>query len=479
MNKLKTFRTKLWLYFILFSASIFTILGILQVVFMQTFYDRMLINNTKNVIDKIIDSKDNSNFYETIDNLAHNNNILVYITDENSNIIYSADSYKSSYTNYSHGKTNDNPYLNGKELNYMEANYRNLPDDYDTFLKELKNSNNEIEIKSDDLYVYGTYININNNEYILYVSSTLGAVGSTTSIIKTQLVIVSILSLIIGFILSYIISKKVSTPIREIEQESKNIGTKNYKKINNNFCIEFSNLSNTLNEKSDKLLEANNYQKELLSNISHDLRTPLTMIKGYVEMLRDLPSNDKKQRENDINTILKETDRLNNLINEILEYGELESGNITYKFEHINISELTNKVVKQFKSLFESEDGVIETKIDKSLYVNGNRNQIERVIYNLIDNAIRHTGDSKKITIKLYRISKKIKLEVIDYGKGIKEEELNNIWDRYYTSRERKGAVSGLGLSIVKQIVKIHKGKYGVNSKIGEGSNFWVELDSI
>ena len=203
------------------------------------------------------------------------------------------------------------------------------------------------------------------------------------------------------------------------------------------------------------------------------------MIKGYVEMLRDLPSNDKKQRENDINTILKETDRLNNLINEILEYGELESGNITYKFEHINISELTNKVVKQFKSLFESEDGVIETKIDKSLYVNGNRNQIERVIYNLIDNAIRHTGDSKKITIKLYRISKKIKLEVIDYGKGIKEEELNNIWDRYYTSRERKGAVSGLGLSIVKQIVKIHKGKYGVNSKIGEGSNFWVELDSI
>lgn len=481
MNKLKSFRTKLWLYFILFSVIIFLLLGLLQILFMQTFYNKMLIDNTKKVATKIVDLSNDKDIYntlyETIDSLARENNILVYITDENSKIIYSADSYKSSYNNEIHDKNNDNPYFQNEELNYMEANYRNLPTDYEDFIQELKADGHNVEIKNNKLYIYGSYININNNSYILYVSSTLGAVGSTTSIIKTQLIIVSILSLIIGFILSYLISRKVEEPILEIKKEAKNIGTKYYHKINNDFCLEFNELSNTLNEKSEELKDSYNYQKELLSNISHDLRTPLTMIKGYVEMIRDIPDVSKEQREKDINTILRETERLNNLVNEILEYGELESNHVSYKFESINMSNLVNKVVNQFEPLFKNDGGIIESEIENKLFIEGNKNQIERVIYNLIDNAIRHTKDNKKIKVLLFKKDNMVRLEVTDYGKGILKDELKFIWDRYYTSRQRNGkGVSGLGLSIVKQIIKIYNGKYGVESELNKGSTFWIEV---
>ena len=115
MNKLKSFRTKLWLYFILFSVIIFLLLGLLQILFMQTFYNKMLIDNTKKVATKIVDLSNDKDIYntlyETIDSLARENSILVYITDENSKIIYSADSYKSSYNNEIHNKNNDNPYF--------------------------------------------------------------------------------------------------------------------------------------------------------------------------------------------------------------------------------------------------------------------------------------------------------------------------------------------------------------------------------
>ena len=467
--------------FILFSVIIFLLLGLLQILFMQTFYNKMLIDNTKKVATKIVDLSNNKDIYntlyETIDSLARENNILVYITDENSKIIYSADSYKSSYNNEIHNKNNDNPYFQNEELNYMEANYRNLPADYEDFIQKLKTDGHNVEIKNDKLYIYGSYININNNSYILYVSSTLGAVGSTTSIIKTQLIIVSILSLIIGFILSYLISRKVEEPILEIKKEAKNIGTKDYHKINNDFCLEFNELSNTLNEKSEELKDSYNYQKELLSNISHDLRTPLTMIKGYVEMIRDIPDVSKNTREKDINTILRETERLNNLVNEILEYGELESNHVSYKFESINMSNLVNKVVNQFEPLFKNDGGIIESEIENKLFIEGNKNQIERVIYNLIDNAIRHTKDNKKIKVLLFKKDNMVRLEVTDYGKGIPKDELKFIWDRYYTSRQRNGkGVSGLGLSIVKQIIKIHNGKYGVESELNKGSTFWIEV---
>ncbi|MGN0613925.1 MAG: ATP-binding protein [Porcipelethomonas sp.] len=470
-----SFRMKLCMYFVIFAAIIFSVLWILQTVFLQDFYNNMLINNTRNVAQTIIDSGGDT---EIIDDLALNNFLLIYLTDENGNIYYSADEYKSTYHqiyNDSYQNDNENPYHQSEEMNWQKANYRNLPDGYEDFLSALKESENGItEYKTDTLYVYGTYISGN----ILYVSTALDPVGETAKIIKALLLLVTIASLIVAFVLACLISKKFSEPIAEISRQAERLGTDDYSgELHKGFCSELDKLGDTLNNTNEKLHEANNFQRELLANVSHDLRTPLTMIKGYAESIKDF-GNDEKQRIDDTEIIIRESDRLTDLVNEILEYSELQANGRNADFSAVDFSLLVNGVISQFEPLFRSSGGIIEKNIAGNMSVNGCERQLERVIYNLIDNAVRHTGDSKKISVTLKQADDRVRLEVTDFGKGIPSEQLIHIWDRYYTFRQRnKQGVSGLGLPIVKQIVHIHSGTCGVVSTENVGSTFWVELN--
>ena len=139
------------------------------------------------------------------------------------------------------------------------------------------------------------------------------------------------------------------------------------------------------------------------------------------------------------------------------------------------MSTLVKSVIRQFEPLFQSKGGVIEEFVSGNLSMNGDQRLLERVVYNLIDNAIRHTGDSNKITVTLTKENDRIRLTVQDYGEGIPAEQLPHIWERYYTYRQRnKQGVSGLGLAIVKQIVDLHGGSCKVESDAGEGCNFIV-----
>ena len=227
------------------------------------------------------------------------------------------------------------------------------------------------------------------------------------------------------------------------------------------------------------------YQKELLANVSHDLRTPLTMIRGYAEMVRDISWSDDNQREADIAVILDETDRLNALVNEILEYSKLaEKGGADEMFTEVDFGALAKSVADRFEPLFSHDGGVIERNIEEGCIVNGNEQMLERVVYNLIDNAIRHSGEAKKISVRVISGKSVIDMgagpvifEVRDYGEGIDESELPHIWEKYYTSRMRDGkGVSGLGLAIVKQITEIHGGTcIAMNAPEG-GSIFRIEL---
>ena len=323
-------------------------------------------------------------------------------------------------------------------------------------------------IIKEQLHVYGTLLE--KQDAILYIRTSIEAVGNTINILKVQLLWITIISIIIAFIISYLISKLFSKPLDAISKQAKNISNKKY--IENNekgFCIELDEVTDTLNKASKELEKSDNYQRELLSNVSHDLRTPLTMIRGYAESIKDFP-DDEKQRDEDLDIIIRETDRLNKLVNEILDYSKLQEKQ-EIKFEKVNLKNLIEKVIMQFDTL---TNCIIETNLE-DIDVMANESQIERVLYNLIDNSIRHTKD--KIKVVLRKNNSFARIEVIDYGKGIKEEDISHIWDRYFSSRNnKKGLSSGLGLSIVKKIVDIHNGKCGVESEIGKGSIFWVEL---
>ena len=263
-------------------------------------------------------------------------------------------------------------------------------------------------------------------------------------------------------------------PVDRLSVQAKMLAEEKYEPVfEKGFCRESDMLSESMDETAKKLAEARNYQKELLANVSHDLRTPLTMIKGYAEMVRDFSWEDEEQRNADTGIIIKEADRLTALVNEILEYTSLQENRGNREFTQLDLSALVRKVVDQFEPLMNKEGYVIVQNIDEGCTVKGDAALLERAVYNLVDNALRHSGADKSIEVALSKERDKIRFEVADHGEGIDESELPHIWEKYYTHRQRgsKG-VSGLGLAIVRQIALIHNAEVGVVSQKDRGSCF-------
>jgi len=448
----------------------------------------MLISDTREAAGEIIANGTKPDIEKKIDNIARKNSILVVVADENGDMIYSSDEFKSKHTKSPSGDDKDaSSYQPERKLsqtdenNFDKKNYRSLPDDYNDILEMLRESDSEyVERTNDDFYVYGTYIDFHGAEgkSILYISTPLDAVGASVSILQKILALVTILSLAVGFIISWFLAKKFSKPVDTLCRKAEKLGEKDYSSAyEKGFCSELDTLNDTLDRTNDKLNISRDFQMQLLSNVSHDLRTPLTMIKGYAEMIRDISWEDSEAMKDDIQVVIKEADRLNALVNEILEYSELQSDTVHRDFEEFNLSELINSSAERFEKLLSPDNVVVEKDIEGAILIKGDQNLIERALYNLMDNAVRHTGNGKRIRVALKKTDDKAVIEVRDYGDGISDEEIEHIWERYYTSRQRKGkGVSGLGLAIVKQIVGIHNGNCYARSGQDEGCTFNIEL---
>lgn len=488
-TKTRSFKNKLWTYFALFTAFIFIILWLLQTVFFQSFYKDMLISDTKKAAEEIISHSTKPDIEKKIDTAARKNSLLILIADEEGNIIYSSDEFKGSHMkdrpekDEQGSKSDISSKKTSKEdsSNPVKNDYRSLPDDYGDLLTLLAGSSDQAaESINDDYYVFGSYISYKGYEdpVILYISTPIDATGSSVIILKKILALVTVLSLITGFVLSWFIAKKFSRPVARLSDKAEKLGETDYSaKYEKGFCSELDTLSDTMDRTNEKLNVSKEFQMQLLSNVSHDLRTPLTMIKGYAEMIRDISWEDSDAMKEDVQVIIKEADRLNALVNEILEYSELQTADRHKDFEVFDLSAVVKSSADRFEKLLSPENVVIEKNIEPGITVNGDPELLERALYNLMDNAVRHTGNGKNIRVGLTRSSGKAMIEVQDYGKGIPASEIGYIWERYYTARQRKGkGVSGLGLAIVKQIVGIHNGTCFAESREGEGCTFFIEL---
>ena len=459
-----------------FTVIIFTVLWLLQTVFLQKFYNGMIIRNTVKVADKISSESQSSSITSYIDDISRSNSILVFVTDTEGNILYSSDEYK---------KGHKNKFRNERSNSRSEhQQYRELPENYSEFLSAVNASENgEAEIKSDDIYVFGRLIDFcgSDEKAVLYVGTTLNAVGSTARIIRIQLMWVTLLSIIIAFVLALFMSKSFSKPVSQLNEKAHKLGENDDDvNFNEGFCTELDELNNTLDTTSEKLKKSREFQNELLANVSHDLRTPLTMIKGYAEMIRDISREDEKQCAEDVAVIVDETDRLTALVNEILEYSELQMSESEAVMNDVDLSEAVASVADSFEKLYSKDGCEFERNIEENICVRGNVSRLQRAVYNLLDNAVRHAGEDKWIGISLGTVNGKAVVNISDHGSGIAPDELEHIWERYYTKRQRSGkGVSGLGLAIVKQIVTQHNGTCRVVSELGKGTSFSIELDMI
>ena len=203
------------------------------------------------------------------------------------------------------------------------------------------------------------------------------------------------------------------------------------------------------------------------------------MIKAYAEMIRDISYKDNAKMNEHLAIIVDETDRLTVLVNDILDLSKMQSNADVLKLEKFNLATEIKSIIKKYQIIKETEQYTINVEMPDEVIIKADKKKINQVIYNLVNNAINYTGDDKKVTVRITKHKKYYLVEVIDTGKGIKEEEIPYIWDKYYKNdkkHQRNVVSTGLGLSIVKQILELHNYEYGVKSVLKKGSTFYFKI---
>lgn len=455
--------SKIWFYLIIFSIIILLSLWLFQVIFLKHYYRWMKNREITGIIDIISQEYNSENLLDILDELSFSNNVCIEVINSN-DLLYSSTSQ-----------------IRGCLIDKDVNDYHYV----DKKIEFIKNSNSTFKYETtnprfhNQTLIYGKKL-INN--LIVFVTSSLEPIDSTTGILASQLIYVTVGVLLLSFLVAYFISKKISKPIVNINNGAKEIANSNYnvKFDASSNIIEIDELANTLHDTSIELSKTENLRRELLANVSHDLKTPLTMIKAYAEMARDLNNKSVKKRTENLNIIIDETDRLNLLVNDILELSKVQANVEKLNIEQFNLIDLIQTILKHYEYLQTSKNYQFVFEYATNTIVRADKKRLEQVIYNLINNAINYTGDDKKVIIRVKNINMGVKVEVSDTGKGISKKDLDLIWDKYYKvdkSYKREANGTGLGLSIVKNILINHNFKYGVDTTINKGTTFWFIIN--
>ena len=309
---------------------------------------------------------------------------------------------------------------------------------------------------------------------VILVSSNISPLSATTRTLTVQLMYISGIILISVCFLTFMIYRGIASPLSRINEAAKSLPKGTYQiDPKSNRYREAEELNTTLSEAAADIQKADKAKRDLLSNVSHDLRTPLTMITGYGEMMRDLPG--EKTDEN-LQVIIDESKRLNNLVNDLLDLSRMQENKITLNEAPFDITEMIETEMRKYDVYHYQDNFDIDVHLGDHVTVNGDRKRIEQVFNNFVINAINYSGNSRHIIIREIVSDKNVKIEVQDFGEGIPEDKLNDIWDRYYKvdkKHVRTTQGSGIGLAIAREILDLHHLQYGVQSKVGEGSKFW------
>jgi signal transduction histidine kinase len=298
-------------------------------------------------------------------------------------------------------------------------------------------------------------------------------------------VLIAVFTFILGFAIASAVAGWLTKPLSEMTEKAHLLAQGDFSVDfrGNDYGLELVELADTLNFARDELSKTDKMQKELIANVSHDFKTPLTMIKAYASMIIEISGNNPVKRNKHAQVIVEEADRLSSLVSDVLDLSKIRSGLSEFKTQTIDMSAKLDEIIDRFAYLKETQGYHFEVIIEKDLYTYADEVKIEQALYNLIGNAVNYTGEDKTVFITLEKDSQAtFRFSVRDTGKGIKEEELADIWNRYYRSNEahkRPVQGTGLGLSIVKTVLQMHGFEFGVNSEVGKGSTFYVEFPCV
>lgn len=277
-------------------------------------------------------------------------------------------------------------------------------------------------------------------------------------------------------ILSFYIAQRTVKPINELVEVADKYSKKKFVKINIDGPYEIDILSKSLEIMGENIQEYINRQNQFVSNVSHELKTPLTVIKGYSDyLIHEVKGNKDLQKA--VFHLNNETKRLTKLVNELLILSRIQSENEIYNIEEVNLTKLVNSIITAIKVRIDREEISLVTKLVDDIYIQGDKSKISQVILNIIDNAIKYSNKLKEVEVFLSREEDNAVLSVKDKGIGIPESDIHKVFDRFYRASNTKGFKgTGLGLAIGKEIIEKHNGYIKIKARRGEGTTVKVVL---
>lgn len=448
-------QSKTLFFLLVFNILIILILWVSQLFLFDYYYQKEQIDNMDDIVSTL--KKTNSiDLPSKLQEVAYQNEVCIAVTDS-TNILtkYNTDMNGCVFAN-----TNNK--VKNLMLSFIESN--------DSF-KAIRFVNEEKKVSA---LLYGIKV---DGKYA-FIYSNLEDITDFTIIIKKQIMYICIVGIVLAVICSIFLSNVLTEPIKKITEKAKKLGSKNVKFDESNI-LEIDELSQSLTEAQKEMAKTDELRRDLMANVSHDLKTPLTMIKAYAEMIRDISYKDKKKMNDHLGIIIDETDRLTVLVNDILDLSKMQSNADELKIEKYDLAQEIKGIINRYQIIKETEKYIINVEMPDQILIKADKKKLNQVIYNLVNNAINYTGEDKTVTIRVTKQKKCYLVEIIDTGKGIKESEIPYIWDKYYKddkNHQRNVVSTGLGLSIVKQILELHKFEYGVNSILKKGTTFYFKI---
>ena len=454
---------------ILFILGIFMVLVLGLVYFFQAFllddfYKANKISYLKSTADNIGENIQNEDLPDVLDNITFSNEVCVRIVTDSFGIVgYKEDSacalgrLSEDDVNKIYAETSKN---GGEKL------FDNLFFQFgSTFVQNI--------------YLYSKIVHTTSEDILVMTSTNIVPLTVTVNTISDQYKVIIAIVILATIILAFVLSAIILKPINRIETESKNLPKGKYDRDNvKTSSLEIENLNDTLGDANEEIKKADKARKELIGNVSHDLRTPLTMIVGYGEMMKDLP---EENNEDNINVIIDEAKRLSTLVDDLLDLSKIESGETILNKEDISINELLKSVFRQYEAFCKSQGVEFRLELVDDVVIKADKKRLEQVLYNFINNALNYNDkENKEVVLGSELVNGIHRVYVYDNGRGIEESDLNKIWDRYYkVDKEHKRAHlgSGIGLSLSRDLLIASGFKYGVESKINEYSKFYFDVD--
>lgn len=343
-------------------------------------------------------------------------------------------------------------------------------------IRTVRDSTTQIEYLISSSYAYSEQ---DGMDYVLLITQALAPVYEAAAVTRSQLLWISGILIVLATVMAFLVARSFTKPVLRLAKAAQDIARGNLDvAVPVTSTDELGELSQNFNYMASELSKVNKLERELVANLSHDIRTPLTMIRGYAEMIKDITGDDKTQREEQLDIIVDETSRLSRLTNDALDLSRMQAGQIVMNCIVFDAAQKLRDIMSRYRLLEQTEGFVFTCDAPESCMVYADETRIEQVLYNLLNNAVNHCREEKRITLSLKIDGETAWIAVKDTGGGIAPEDLPLIWDRYYKPyhKDRPGMGTGLGLSIVKAVLTGHNAPFGVNSTLGKGSAFWFGL---